>query len=281
MTEQILSDIVVVIVVLGVLSLGVLLISNWVFLNRFREDVLYMKMEDNEEVYKGEGEVPPLIDTYLRKIKAAEEADLTEAFVTYEGFRRMKPEEKWSLIKGEQFFRTDKPGFVWMGFSRINAVVRMNTIEKLTDQTGTHITRLWSVFPVNRTGGESVRQGLLVRYAGELVLCPQAFIHNPSVTLEQTGEREVTALVKSGQEEGTIVFTFSESGLPESAHAANRHRGDETEAWQIAYSDYRETASGVTVPHQLDSTWKLQSGDFHDSSIRIKTVHYEESNYKE
>ncbi|TMW72083.1 DUF6544 family protein [Alteribacter natronophilus] len=281
MVEQILSDIVVIIVVLGILFLGTLLISNWVFLNRFREDVLYMKMEDKADKQKGEGEIPPLMDTYLRKVKAAEEADLTEAFVTYEGYSRQKSGDKLAPVKGEQFFRTDKPGFVWMGFSRVNAIVRMNTIEKMTHSEGTHITRLWSIFPVNRQGGDTVRRRHLIRYAADLLLCPQAFIQNPSVTFRETGDHEVTVNVESGKENAEIVLTFGQDGLPVSARSVRPERTGEEVEWSLTYSDYRETASGVTVPHRLDSTWHAADGELQDFSMQIRTVHYEQSNYKE
>ncbi|WP_096437826.1 DUF6544 family protein [Alteribacter populi] len=270
--EQILSDIVVVLVVASIIFLGVLLISNWVFLNQFREDVLKLKNiteETNQETKR-----PAIVERYLERVNAEQELNYKQAFVTHIGFCRLKTDQKWTPVKGEQFFRTDEPSFTWMAFLKINPVVRMNTIEKRLANEASIVTRLWSFLPVTKQGGPKVSQSLGLRYLSEIPWFPQAIIHNSSITWAEVDERHVKATLRNGSEEDTVIYTFNEDGLIEKMTSEGRYRNDEKEKWSVHYTGY-QTIHGVTVPYQTDSFWHLAEGDFHYGRIHLKTVHYE------
>ncbi|MBM7095486.1 hypothetical protein JSY36_06960 [Bacillus sp. H-16] len=274
MLEQILSDIVVSFIVVAVLFLGVLLISNWVFLNRFREDVLYLKKGQDEEGEKKAEELPKALVTYLSKVNIASQMDLKQAFITYEGFHRVKQKGPLVPVKGEQFFLTDRPAYMWMGFSKLNPVIRMSSLEKLKPEEGSSFTRLWSVFPVNKASGPQVIKNHRFRYAAEMAWFPQSFVHNNSLIWTESGEREVKGEFH-GVEPLSYTLTFNEEGLIEQVQAEERVRDGQKERWTVHYSNYKANQDNVLVPYRVDTFWNTANGDVHDSRIFLKTVHYE------
>ncbi|WP_026691678.1 DUF6544 family protein [Alteribacter aurantiacus] len=267
MIEQILSDLVFSVVVIAILFLGLLLISNWVFLNRFREDVLYMREEQEEGVDTEQLALPRPLRNYLLKVNGESQERYKQCFITYEGFKRIKEGRSLNPVKGEQFYLTDRPSYMWMGFSKANPIVRVSHMEKLSKNEGRFFSRLWSIFTVKKEDGSDVVERLRYTYFSEMVWFPQSFIHYGSVQWTEVSEREVDGDFGNGM---SVSLLFNDEGLIERA-SANRKSGE----WTVHYSDYRKNQDDVVVPYRLDTYWKQKDEHEQETRVFLKTVHYE------
>jgi|GEM_PF-3002656 hypothetical protein len=85
---------------------------------------------------------------------------------------------KWMPFEAEQYFTTQKPGFIW--FTEVKAApgIHLAGRDKYEDGKGHMLIKLLSLFPVADAKGKEIDQGAMVRYLAEIVWFPSTALSN-------------------------------------------------------------------------------------------------------
>ena len=175
----------------------------------------------------------------------------------------------WVNIIGEQYFTTEKPGFIWKGTTSM-FVARDRYIDNMGGLTAT----LFSLINVVDVKGEKYNQGELLRWLSESVWFPTNLL--PSEKLRWTDIDSSSAKLSFNYKGLALYFiiTFNEKG--EISQMETKRYMDEKrlETWVIKAIRYEEK-NEIIIPIEAEVFWRLKEGDFSYAKFKVKTIEYD------
>ena len=178
-------------------------------------------------------------------------------------------EKDWVNIIGEQYFTTEKPGFIWKGTTSM-FVARDRYIDNMGGLTAT----LFSLINVVDVKGEKYNQGELLRWLSESVWFPTNLL--PSEKLRWTDIDSSSAKLSFNYKGLALYFiiTFNEKG--EISQMETKRYMDEKrlETWVIKAIRYEEK-NEIIIPIEAEVFWRLKEGDFSYAKFKVKTIEYD------
>jgi Family of unknown function (DUF6544) len=166
----------------------------------------------------------------------------------------------WHPIRGEQYFASDPPGFVWWGRVRTAPGVTVDARDRSVAGEGSMYVVAAGIFPVVDVRGPELDAAALVRLLGEMVWFPTALLDARYVSWAPVDDAHARATLRVGGREATATFEFGPDGLP-ARFTALRHRDVGGKAVLTPFTgrcaDYRE-ADGLLVPHRVDAEWEIE-----------------------
>ncbi len=188
---------------------------------------------------------------------------------------RLDPAGRWMPVSAEQYFTTDKPGFVWKARIKAAPLIHIAGRDQYQDGRGNMLIKALSLFTVADASGEEIDQGSLLRYLAETIWFPDAVVHE-AITWEEIDSHRARATMNYGGIEASGVFQFNERGQVVSFEAERFGDFDgviRKETWLITVDDYKEF-EGVKVPTEGGVTWKLKEGDWLWYRFVVEDIEY-------
>jgi hypothetical protein len=202
-------------------------------------------------------ELPAPVRRYVAK--AAGDRRVCTVRLRHGGTFLTKLDGGWHPIRGEQYFATEPPGFVWWGRIRVLPGLWFDVRDQSVAGVGRMLATVESTFTVADGAGAEFDQGSLLRLLGEMVWLPSAFLDSRHVSWCAMDNQHARATLSVSGREVTAVFEFGADGLP-AAVFADRYRDVGGSAvltpWSGELSDYRDV-TGMLVPHRLVAYWHV------------------------
>jgi len=182
---------------------------------------------------------------------------------------RTQPNQKWMVIKGEEYFTAENPGFVWFG-----KVPLVSAKDSYYNGKGNLKIKLLSTIKLADAKGSEFDQGEILRWLAETPLFPTALLPSENLKWEPIDNNSAKAILidKNITIEG--IFHFNEQGQIIEFNAKRYKDGDTFEDWGGYYRDYREI-DGVKIPFSMEVVWHLESGDFSYAKFNIEEMEYD------
>jgi hypothetical protein len=204
--------------------------------------------------------LPAPVRRYLEKALGSCERPVRSVRLRHGGTFRTSLDGKWLPIRGEQYFATDPPGFIWWGRIALMPGLWVEARDRSVGGTGNMLVRAESTFTLADVHGPELDQGALLRLLGEMVWFPTSFLDERYITWTALDERRATATLRVGGREVSGVYEFGDERLP-TAFRAERYRdlggGRSALTPFIGESeDFREEG-GVLVPHRMTARWHV------------------------
>lgn len=194
------------------------------------------------------------------------------------GSIRQKPEQKWMPFEAEQVFAVTPPSFTWRARMRLAPFAWIDATDKLAGGHGTMSIKLMSAIPLGKTRGPEMDQGSLVRYLGEIVWFPTAWLFE-FIEWEAIDASSVKATMHDAGTSASLVLAVNMQGQPTHLRA-DRYMEDHGRfrltPWSVQSSEFRE-ADGLYIPTHFDVTWHLPGGDFTWLRGDISEIEYDRS----
>lgn len=193
-----------------------------------------------------------------------------QPFISYVRLKhggRFKPQDKWMNIKGEEYFTTENPGFVWYG-----KVPLVSAKDLFYNGKGNLVIKLLSFIKIVDEKGPEINQGEMLRWLAEAPCFPTALLPSDKIhwkTIDNSSSK-VIFTYKDLQVEG--IFHFAESGEIK-RFTAMRYRDKILENWTGYYNDYK-TVDGLKIPFHLEVEWNLESGDLQYADFIINEIKF-------
>lgn len=194
------------------------------------------------------------------------------------GTMRQRPEQKWMPLEAEQSFTVNPPSFTWRARMRFAPFAWVAATDQLADGHGSMNIKLLSAIPLGNARGPEMDQGSLVRYLGEMIWFPTAWLSD-YIEWQAIDASSVRATIHSAGISASAVMSVNEQGQPVQL-SADRHMEDHGNyrltPWSARCSEFRE-ADGMYLPTHFDVTWRLPAGDFTYLRADISEIEYDRS----
>lgn len=187
----------------------------------------------------------------------------------HRGVFKTDPEKDYMDIKGKQYFIAEKPGFVWIGKTKL-----FKAVDSYMNHKGRLKVYLFSLIPIVNQQGAKIDQGELLRWLGESVWLPTNLL--PS-------ENKKWSPIDSNKARLTFTYdgynlfydmSFNDAGQIREMTTQRYMGTDSMETWQGKVSEYVEV-NGMHVPSRIEAIWKLDSGDYKYADFKVDKFEYD------
>ena len=178
-------------------------------------------------------------------------------------------EKDWTNIQGEEYFTTEKPGFLWKGKTSMFTARDMYIAD-----SGRLVVSLFSLFNIVNVQGEQYNQGELLRWLAESVWFPTNFL--PSENLHWTAIDSQSAKLTFDYKGLSLFFIVRFNNIGAITEMETKRYMDEKhlETWICKMADYQEK-NRMMIPIEAEVLWRLEKGDFSYGKFIVKMIEYE------
>lgn len=220
---------------------------------------------------------PLIVQKWLEHSNVIGKEIIYSVYLKQIGEMRTAPEANWMPFEAGQWFKTEKPGFIWIADVKFAMGIHLAVRDKYENGKGAMLIKLLSLIPIADAKGKEIDQGAMVRYLAEIIWFPSAAL-NDCIQWEQIDSTTAKATMTYGGITASGLFKFDANGDVISFEARryyDRKGGATLEDWliQIEPNSYKEF-EGVRIPARSTVTWKLKEGDFTWYKIEIADIHY-------
>ena len=212
--------------------------------------------------------LPEPVQRYFKHVLREKQPYISYVRLRHNGQFKTDLKKDWIAIEGEQYYTTERPGFVWRGKTSLFTARDMYLADK-----GSLTVSLFSLFKIVEGKGEEYNQGELLRWLGEGVWFPTNLL--PSEYLQWSPINSSSARLTFKYKELSLFYTvrFNEQGEITELETKRYMSKDKLEAWVGKASDYKEI-NGVVIPIKIEAIWRLKTGDFSYAKFNLKNIEY-------
>ncbi len=219
--------------------------------------------------YKQITGLPEPVQRYFRHVLKEGQPYIRYARLIHDGQFKTGLDKEWVNIQGEQYFTTEKPGFIWKG-----ATSMFTARDMYISDRGRLIVSLFSLYNIVDGIGEQYNQGELLRWLAEGVWFPTNLL--PSERLQWAPINTRTAKLTFNYQGLFLSYTVTFNEIGEITQMETKRYMDKEnlETWIGKMSDYQEI-KGVRVPIVIEALWRLEKGDFSYARFKVKKIEYD------
>jgi len=275
--NKVLKAVIIVIAVILLLVFIILATGTIIFRGRVHSEIarLFIDSEDiSDRVfgYDQLGILPEPVQRYFKYAMPAEMEYISYARLKHTGTFRTKAGRKWMPISGEQYFTTQRPGFVWYAKLKPFPLFWIAARDMHFKGQGNVLVKLLSTFTIGDSKGKEVNQSSLLRFIGECVWFPTALLPSDYLQWEAIDSNSARVIVSDSRIDVSGIFHFNEAG--EITHfTADRYMDTTKEKWTGYCKSYKEF-DGVKIPTEIEAVWNLKSGDFSYARFKITQIEF-------
>jgi hypothetical protein len=224
------------------------------------------------------GDLPAPVRRYVDRAVPTRERGVRTVRLRHGGAFRPSLDGRWLPIRGEQYFSTSPPGFIWWGRVRIAPGLWIDARDRSVDGVGNMLVSAESTVTLANSSGPQLDQGALLRLLGEMTWFPTAHIDSRFVRWSAVDDRRARATLTVGGQTVSGEFLFGPDDLP-SVFSADRYRdigGGQAvlTPFEGHSSDFRE-ANGMLVPFSMTAAWKVDGRVIEYARWEIERIEYD------
>ena len=222
--------------------------------------------------------LPEAMQRYLRYVHVVGKEPIQTVRLKQRGFFRTQPGQKWLPMVAEEYFTTNPLAFLWRGKIRLFPFISISAWDRFSNGHGSLLVKLLSLVPLADVHGPEADQGELLRYLGEIIWFPTAWLSD-AVEWQAIDAQSVQVTIRQPSVTVSAVLYVNEQG--QMTHlTAERSRTEgksyRLERWSAQCHEYQEV-SGLLIPTRVEVTWNLASGDFSYFRGEITEIEYNQS----
>ncbi len=212
--------------------------------------------------------LPEPVQRYFKHVLREKQPYISYVRLRHNGQFKTDLKKDWIAIEGEQYYTTERPGFVWRGKTSLFTARDMYLADK-----GSLTVLLFSLFKIVEGEGEEYNQGELLRWLGEGVWFPTNLL--PSEYLQWSPIDSNSARLIFKYKELSLFYTvrFNKQGEITELETKRYMSKDKLETWVGKASDYKEI-NGVVIPTKIEAIWRLKTEDFSYAKFNLKNIEY-------
>ncbi|HEX7928235.1 MAG TPA: DUF6544 family protein, partial [bacterium] len=222
-------------------------------------------------------DLPEPVRNYLRLALGDRAPAVVAVRLRHGGGFRLKPNAAWMPLQGEEYFTISPPRYIWHATVHMVPGIWFDVRDYYGGGAGGVLARLNSTITIARSSGSEVATSALIRWAGEAVWFPQAFLDTERFTWQAVGPREAALVIRDNGISARLVLRFAPEGWIERITTDDRYLeldGRQVKRPFVVYCRDWRRVSGVLVPHQAEAVWKLEAGDFSYARFEIQGIEY-------
>ncbi len=219
-------------------------------------------------------DLPAPVRRYMERVLRGRTTPVRAVRLLHGGTFRPNVEGEWMPIRGQQYFSTDPPGFVWWGRITIVPGFWIEARDRSFRGQGNMLIKVASTWTLGDASGEAMDQGALQRLLAEMAWFPTAFLDRRYVRWVSIDERRAEAHLTVEGHEGAVIFEFDDEGLPARISAQRYRDADVLTPWGGRVRDFRVVA-GLLVPHEVEVFWEIDGREQSYARFLVEKLEYD------
>jgi len=261
-------------ILIPIATIGIILIIGRINLSiRFEKQVNQLFAESNNISDKQFGYhqlegLPEPVQRYFKHVMKEGQPYISYVRIKHDGQFKKDLKKNWINITGEQYFTTEKPGFIWKGTTSMFVARDM-----YIGNEGRLTATLFSLINVVDGKGEKYNQGELLRWLCESVWFPTNLLPSERLQWIPIDSSSAKLIFKYNGLALFFIINFNDKG--EIIQMETKRYMDEKrlETWIIKAIKYEER-HGIIIPVQAEVFWRLKEGDFSYAKFNLTEVEY-------
>ena len=213
--------------------------------------------------------LPAPVQRYFKHVLPQGQPYVESVRLKHDGRFKSGVDKDWTDIKGEQYFTSATPGFLWVGKTSLFTARDMYICDK-----GRLVVKLFSLVKVVDEKGSHVDQGELLRWLGESVWFPTNLL--PRKNLEWSPINDTSARITYSHN-GISVYLdvfFNENDEIVRLETERYMEKNRLEKWSGELSDYREV-NGIKIPMHIQASWDLKEKTHTYADFQIQNIEFD------
>ena len=231
--------------------------------------------ENSEEIserkfsYEQIDTLPKPVKNYFKKVLQEGQDYISYVRLKHGGKFCTAPDKDPIDIKGEQYFTSETPGFVWIGKTSM-----FKAVDHYVNGKGKLKVKVFSLIPVANSEGFETDQGELLRWLGESVWFPTNFL--PREGLSWSAIDDSTAKLEYSFKNQNIYYIvrFDENYLIRELET-ERYMGDKGLTKWIGKLDNYKKTNNIIIPHSIQANWLIEGKEFKYADFLIERIEYD------
>lgn len=214
--------------------------------------------------------LPEPVHRYFKHVLKEGQPYISCVRLQHDGQFKTNLKKDWVNIKGEQYFTTEHPGFIWKGTTSMFVARDMY----LANEGRLIATILSTINVVDVHGKEQYNESELLRWLAESVWFPTNLL--PGRNLQWTPIDSLKAKLTFNYKDLSLVYHVKINDRGEIIEMETKRYMDEKrlETWICKMVDYK-TINGIMIPTRAEVFWRLQEGDFSYAKFNVKNIEYD------
>lgn len=191
------------------------------------------------------------------------------ARLVHGGRFKTKIDGEWSRIRGAEYFRCDRPGFVWRGH-----LCGASAVDSYADGKGSLSIYLLSMVKIMEGKGAEYDQGELLRWLGEAVWFPTALLPGKYISWKEAGKDRAELVLCADGLTVSYMVDFGRRGEIVRVETMRYKGSGSLERWFGVCGDYREVR-GMMIPFRIEGGWILSGKEFPYADFTVERIDYD------
>ncbi len=260
--------------IFSIVFILLVIFAMWLFVHfQFKKNVesLFSDLHLSEKIYeeKNLSGLPAPVQRYFKHVLKPGQKYISCARLKHSGMFKSSDKDKFEKIKGEQYFTSVSPGFIWKGKTFLFTAIDMylNTNGKLS-------VYLFSFLRILYGKGKTYDQGELLRWLGESVLFPTNLLPAENLSWTALDDMSANLLYKINELELSYYVCFSKENEIVSMQTKRYKGKEELQDWIGHFSVYKEI-DGMIIPTLLEGAWIVQAEEHPYAIFEVDTIEFD------
>lgn len=212
--------------------------------------------------------LPEPVQRYFRHVLKEGQPYISYVRLLHKGRFRSSLKKEWSPIKGEEYFSTENPGFIWKG-----RTPSFTVIDKYIGGKGQLKVYLLSLIRLLKGEGRTYNESELQRWLAESIWFPTNLLPDERLVWDPIDSHR--ALLTFCSDDLHIFFKVSFNDKGKIVEFETKRHMDPTrrETWIGKVESYKEH-KGILIPDRIRAIWRLKECDFSYAEFEITDIEY-------
>ncbi len=213
--------------------------------------------------------LPEPVQRYFNHVFVDNQPYISYVRLKHDGQFKTGLNKKWTLIHGEQYFTTEKPGYIWKGETSM-----FTARDSYIANKGRLTVTLFSLLNVMDGLGKEFDEGEFQRWLSESVWFPTNLL--PSKHLKWIPINKHSAKLHFNHNELLVEFVVSFNSIGEIVQMETKRfmQKESKEIWIAKFADYRKL-NGIFVPTRNEAFWRLKGKDLCYAKFNLIDIEYD------
>ena len=265
---------IIILYILGSLALLIIISKVIAYINFKNEIFNLFRQSSNPTVqkfnYAQTDNLPEPVQRYFKHVLKDGQPYINYIRIKHDGIFKAGLDKDWMNIRGEQYFTTEKPGFIWNGSTTLFTARDMYIADK-----GRLVVSLLSLINIVDAKGEQYDQGELLRWLGESIWFPTNLL--PCDRIKWVPIDSLTAKLIFTYNKYSLFFFVTFNEQREIVQLETKRYMDENnlETWICKASNYKEL-NQILIPTICEVFWKIDGVEKSYAKFNITNINYEQ-----
>lgn len=214
-------------------------------------------------------DLPAPVRRYFKYAMKEGQPFISYVRIKHDGLFRTSPGKPYIPIKGEQYFTTDKPGFIWKGTTSM-----FTAIDQYVADKGRLSVFLFSLLKIADGKGKAYDEGELLRWLAESAWFPTNLLPNQHLNWVHVDEQTAQLLFNYNNMNLKYLVRFNQQGEITEFETNRFMEGQGYQKWIGKLSDYKEL-NGIRIPTTIEAIYRLTDSDYSYAKFLLKTIEYD------